>query len=98
MECYRRPVTVLPQQALALANSPLPYEQSRRLAERLSAADKGMADAAFVRLAFEHVLTRLPTDAEQQECLEFMQESDGQEVRAGLIHVLFNHNDFITIR
>jgi hypothetical protein len=98
MECYRRPVTVLPQQALALANSPLPYEQASRLAGQLSPADKKLSDAEFVRLAFEHVLTRPPTATEQEECLAFLDEAAGQEGRASLVHVLFNHNDFITIR
>src|SRR5262249_61561093 len=32
--CYRRSESVVPQQALALANSPLSFEQARRLAAR----------------------------------------------------------------
>jgi hypothetical protein len=98
MECYRRLITVLPQQALALINSTLPYEQSRHLARRLSAENQGVSDVAFVRLAFEHVLTRPPTAGEQDECLGFLTAQDGVEGRAALIHVLMNHNDFITIR
>jgi hypothetical protein len=98
MECYRRSVTVLPQQALALINSTLPYEQARLLAQRLSGEGKGVSDDALVRLAFERLLTRQPTSAELDECLAFLKEQNGVDARAALVHVLMNHNDFITIR
>src|SRR5690606_13865506 len=35
-ECYRRAETIVPQQALALVNSQLSIEQSRKLAQRIS--------------------------------------------------------------
>jgi hypothetical protein len=102
MECYRRPVTVVPQQALALANSLLPYEQSRALARRLSSDTKGETDAGFVRLAFERLLTRPPTEAETERCLQYLNgrtsDEGSENLRASLIHALMNHNDFITIR
>ena len=98
MECYRRSITVLPQQALALINSTLPDEQACLLAQRLSGKNADVSDAAFVCLAFEHVLTRRPTATEQDECLAFLNEQNGVEARSALIHVLMNHNDFITIR
>jgi hypothetical protein len=102
-ECYRRSVTVVPQQALALANSALPYEQSRELARKLAADGAGVTDAAFVRLAFEHLLTRPPTAAERDRCLGFLKEQGEQAEadsvrRASLLHALMNHNDFLTIR
>ncbi len=60
-DCYRRVESVMPQQALALANSPLAIEASRRLAAELSkdAAD----DPRFIDRAFEAVLGRDPDGA-----------------------------------
>jgi hypothetical protein len=34
-ECYRRSESIIPQQALALSNSPLSFDQARRLAQQL---------------------------------------------------------------
>ncbi|MBI3467868.1 MAG: DUF1553 domain-containing protein, partial [Planctomycetes bacterium] len=106
LDCYRRSITIVPQQALALANSELPYVESRRLAETLTAQSTGKADADFVRLAFEHLLTRQSTAAELERCLEFLNRSapptqnqdPALHARAGVIHALMNHSDFITIR
>jgi hypothetical protein len=126
--CYRRSESVVPQQALALANSPIAREQARRLAARLSSeAGRGPgaeADAAFVASAFEAVLGRAPTPDERSTCRAYLAEqsarlADGsglhpfgtgpagavkpaadpaQRARESLVHVLFNHNDFVTIR
>ncbi len=71
-ECYRRTESVIPQQALALANSTLAQDQARLLARDLA---KQATDASgFVRLAFEQVLSRLPTEAEQRDCEHFLAE------------------------
>src|SRR4030095_5108516 len=43
-DCYRRSESVIPQQALAIANSPLSLTQSRLLARRLSEATAGDAE------------------------------------------------------
>lgn len=123
-ECYRRSESLVPQQALALANSSLALEQSRRLARSLS-QKLGTSDAAaFIRVGFEQVLSRPPTVEESAACVQFLHEqtallsagkkltaSDGaavssvpaaadpaQRARENLIHVLMNHNDFVTIR
>ncbi len=75
-ECYRRSESVVPQQALALANSQLALEQSRLLARCINdlvASDpKTSAEECFVRIAFEQTLTRLPTETEMVECLKFL--------------------------
>ncbi len=72
-ECYRRNESVLPQQALALANSELTLRNARLLARSLSA--KIGADAtAFTRAAFEQVLSRSPTAEELAECVSFLRE------------------------
>jgi hypothetical protein len=127
-ECYRRSESVVPQQALALANSGMSLSQSRWLARDL-ARDTGDparpgSDAAFVAAAFEYVLGRPPSDAERSECLQFLAAQTellrnptgltsvttgsaaelkpaadpAQRARENLVHVLFNHNEFVTIR
>jgi len=122
-ECYRRKESIVPQQALALANSSLSLEQARRIARKLNAT---CADATpFIRSAFETVLSRPCTDDELNTCLSFLNEQQtffaasgqllqvvaasnedvgrpaaDQQLRAreNLVHVLLNHNDFVTIR
>jgi hypothetical protein len=124
--CYRRDVSVVPQQALALANSVLTLGASRRLAGELAAAlpDSAGRDAEFVEAAFVRVLGRPPSEDERAAALGFLDEqaallgdparlsvfADGHEpavppaadprqrAREGLVHVLFNHNDFVAIR
>jgi hypothetical protein len=111
-ECYRRSESILPQQALALANSELSAGQSRQLAARLSEEVGGgrESDSAFVTAAFETALCRPPTDEELTACQEYLDSQTellrivppsidpAQRSRAGLVHVLLNHNDFVTAR
>jgi hypothetical protein len=125
-ECYRRSESVVPQQALALENSELGVEQSRRLAEQLSkeSASHAAPDDAFVKQAFAQTLGREPSPAENSECLTFLKAQaellrgkesltpfkgggkvaveaaadPAQRARESLVHVLLNHNDFVTIR
>lgn len=74
-ECYERRESVVPQQALALANSEVAQAQSRWLARRLwrEVEEQQGGDAEFVRLAFEQVLCRAPSQAESARCLAFLQ-------------------------
>ncbi|MSU35630.1 MAG: DUF1553 domain-containing protein [Pedosphaera sp.] len=105
-ECYERHPSVMPQQALALANSELALRQARLLARRLQASFEADPDRA-VGDAFRYVLARSPTAGELRECHCFL-ESQSQPVspEAGrsnralenLALVLFNHNDFVTVR
>ncbi len=99
-ECYQRHPTVMPQQSLALANSELTRAQSKLLAKRLTDETAG-SDEAFVRGAFERVLARAPTAEEVKTCLGFLKANappDAARLRENLILVLFNHNDFVSIR
>lgn len=84
-ECYRRSESIVPQQALALANSSLSLEKSRVLARRLwqeadpddtteEAGNATNAPNRFVDIAFRQVLSRGPTDAERDACLEFLDQ------------------------
>ncbi len=100
-ECYRRSESVIPQQALALANSPLALAQARLLARELS-DEAGQADAAFLRAGFEQVLGRPPSAEELSVCARFLAAQSATlsppRARENLVHVLLNHNDFVTIR
>ena len=98
-DCFQRSATVVPQQALALSNSDLVHTASAETARRIS----GQTSDAFIRNAFVHVLSRPATAEEVAACEEFrdkqMQElKDENQVRESLVRVLFNHNDFVTIR
>jgi len=127
-ECYERRESVVPQQALALANSALALTQARLLAKdlagSLAAAPGGLTDSAFVTAAFEQVLNRPPTALERARCEHFLREQaallkdparltafppgpdavippagdPAQRARENLAHVLYNHNDFVTVR
>jgi hypothetical protein len=123
-ECYQRSESVVPQQALALANSTLVVAQARLLARRLTplAGETPARDETFIRLAFAQVLGRPPTPQEQTECAQFLVQQTSllarknltpfagaaapvppsplphQRARENLVQVLFNHNDFVTIR
>ena len=124
-ECYRRNESIVPQQALAMANSVLVKTQSRRLAQAISAAIGGESeDTRFINTAFMGILSRPPKPEETAACRVFLQaqaallaeptrltaatvgdvsdQPPSREPRArakeNLILVLFNHNDFISIR
>jgi hypothetical protein len=73
-ECYRRSESIVPLQALALANSAVATDQSRLLAKRLSemAALETAPDHSFVQLAFAQILSREPSESELHECLTFL--------------------------
>jgi hypothetical protein len=75
-ECYRRSESIVPQQALALANSDVTLNESRLLAGKLSEVaikrSKKEPDAAFVGVAYEQILSRAPSQAELTECRMFL--------------------------
>jgi hypothetical protein len=109
LECYRRSESIVPQQALAMANSSLPLSSAELIARRLSDQLPQATDSEFVRAAFETVLGVAPTDTELAECQNALREmmelarTDKQpdvvlRARTNITHALLNHNDFITIR
>jgi len=112
-ECYQRRPSVMPQQALALANSELAVSQARSLAKVLS--DEVRTDDEFVMASFRRILARPPKRAERDLCLDFLNARTKEstvtkatkaakaadpilQARENLLLVLLNHNDFITIR
>ena len=116
-ECYRRHETIVPQQALAMINSGMVLTRAgrdRRGDRPRSRAIGPATRPAFVVAAFERILGRAPTEAEQSECeaglarlaAAFAAEAGTNDpgrtpearARSALVHVLLNHNDFITIR
>ena len=68
------------------------------------------APATFVKTAFETILGRLPSAEEQAVGERFLKRQPDllaslkvsapaeQRARENFIHVLLNHNDFVTIR
>ncbi len=121
-DCYRRSESVVPQQSLALANSPLAIDQSRRAAARVSSETSDNSD--FIQRSFAVILGRQATREEKIACERFLNRqtqllseptqlaaltgtakttvppaSDATgRARENLIHVLVNHNDFVTVR
>ncbi|MFG0264949.1 MAG: DUF1553 domain-containing protein [Rhodopirellula sp. JB055] len=121
-DCYRRSESIVPQQALALANSPLAIDQSRTTAARLNA--EASDDPTFVTEAYAAIFAREPSDSERSACESFLIHqatllADSEKLspslgaakttvppatdanlraRENLVHVLFNHNDFVTVR
>jgi hypothetical protein len=72
-QCYQRQESIMPQQALALANSGLSLREARRLARRLT-EEVGGDEGQLVAAAFERVLSRPPTAEEVAECVRFLTE------------------------
>jgi hypothetical protein len=71
-DCYKRVTSVLPQQALALANSELTLKQSRVLARKLCQEVGPAGEGAFVQAAFEQVLGRGPSSTERAASVAFL--------------------------
>jgi Protein of unknown function (DUF1553) len=79
-ECYRRTESVVPQQALALANGDLAVELSRVFARRLwrEVAAQGLnascRDSRFIAAAYEQLLSRQPTFEEREASLKLLEQ------------------------
>jgi hypothetical protein len=80
-ECYQRKESILPQQALALANSDLALRCARLTARALH-PKAGTDDAAFTVAVFERVLSRPPTDEEKAACVSFLKEQTARHAAA----------------
>jgi hypothetical protein len=69
-ECYRRDVSIVPQQSLALCNGPFIWHQAARIATRLP---RGLeTDSSFVRHAFRSIIGRSPSTVETTLCQGFL--------------------------
>ena len=109
LQCYRRAESIVPQQALALANSAISIEMAEKIASRLYAAHPSADRGAFLDAAFVQLLGRKPDDAERATCDSYWTEMEALEsvkkasdpeatIRSRLVHALLNHNDFVTVR
>jgi hypothetical protein len=111
-ECYERKQTVMPQQALALANSELALQRSQELAQELDKKTGGDSEK-FIDEAYIRILSRLPSKSERELCLNFLKKpahstltaslgdpktSPSPHAKQNLVLVLLNHNDFVTVR
>jgi hypothetical protein len=105
LECYRRAESIVPQQALALENSPLASTAAAKIVDRIATTD----DGAFISTAYSTILGVNPTSEETAECRTALAEwatlaqtakqSDPQRhARNQLVQALLNHNDFVTVR
>jgi hypothetical protein len=112
-ECYRRYETIVPQQALALSNSGMVLARAADIAAAIDGEVGGdtAARARFIESAYVRLLGRGPTELERAECssgVARLADALGSEhgnavppearARSALVHVLLNHNDFVTIR
>ncbi len=109
LQCYRRTDSIVPQQALALANAGISLDAAGKIAARIHAAKPEGGRGSFVEGAFALLLGRSPDESERSNCLDYWTEMRGLEsvkaaedpdatVRARLVHAVLNHNDFVTVR
>ena len=97
LECYRRQESIVPQQALALANSKLTRECAEAMAKRAAS----LADPEFIEDCFLSLLSRAPTPEERAACLESLAEFtrlNPAHARVLVLQALMSHNDFVTLR
>ena len=109
IRCYRRDESIVPQQALTLANSKLSLTLARKMAEKLESELGEVSDEQFVAEAFALILATAPSEDETSSCLDALKQTRevltaadhshiDSRARADLVHALLNHNDFVTIR
>ena len=111
-ECYRRDESIVPQQALALADSRLVHDAAREIVKRLSrpmvSGTCPPNDQEFVKRAFFVLLGMCVNENESRASKNAMTEWRAQPAAEGdaeidrarvyFVWTLLNHNDFITLR
>ena len=82
VECYRRSESIVPQQALAVANSTLAQNQARMLAKTLASTLDSSSPTSeplqFITAAFAQVLNRPVTADELSLCVDFLEQQTTQ--------------------
>ena len=104
----RRDVTIVPNQALAMLNSPLVHELAGDWASAISLS--GDCDDEKLNVAWTAALGRAATEAELETARTLMSElraetsyeatsttGDSTEVWKHVAHLLFNHADFVWV-
>lgn len=74
LECYRRADSIVPQQALALENSPLVMDMASRITQQFAQSNPQATDEMFVHEAFLLVLGAPPQPAELTVSLNALNE------------------------
>ncbi len=111
-ECYERERSIVPQQALALANAGFVHDAAARIAAGIEAQTRqrglGSEDSTFLDVAFRTVLGRPPQAAEAAASTAAVGRwrnlepapADGsvEPARIHLVWALLNHTDFVTLR
>ncbi len=108
LPCGRRDVTTVAPQALALMNNAFVHEQSRVLATRIAEQVTSLDEQ--IQLAWQHVLSRDPSESEhiaalahvQSQTTRFQQSAEETEAPSlmaltSLCHVLMNTNEFLYV-
>jgi len=109
LDCYRRAESIVPQQALALENSPLATVMGEKIAQRIAAAHSAATDNDFIRAAFLTILSVEPSSEELALTAEGLtrltaaakqknRPNPEAHARTSLVQALLNHNDFVTVR
>lgn len=112
LQCYQRNESIVPQQALALANSELSMSLAEIIAVKIQDSISGGDQNLFILTTFETLLGRSATEDEIEACTAYFEHIEeliktekklsvnelDATVRARLVHSLLNHNDFISIR
>jgi hypothetical protein len=107
MECYQRDQSIVPQQALALANAGIVHDAAAKIAERVQASVSPADDGVFVERAFGMILHRGPSAEERAACAAAMAKwrSTAKPAAGGpdpgrvlMVWAVLNHNDFVTLR
>lgn len=109
LDCYRRTQSIVPQQALALANSKFAIAASESIANALNSRLGKASDDEFISSAFDLLLAAKPNDAELQASRDAIAEwgkalkeakhpDPVAKARANLVHALVNLNDYVTVR
>ncbi len=101
-DCYQRETSIVPQQALAMANSTMVLNETRPIAAYI--ASKTQDDNAFIEYSFQHILG-VEATAEELEVMSLAwrrwETIDGEskvDRQQHLVWVLLNHNDFLVVR
>jgi hypothetical protein len=107
-ECYERERSIVPQQALALANAGFVHDAAARIAARIAPATTLVDEATFIDRAFRTVLARPASAVESEACVAALAQwrslepvpADGsvEPARIHLVWALLNHTDFVTLR
>ncbi len=80
LDCYRRVVSIVPQQALALTNSELMQTVAEAVVSQYEDAEgtvevgEAVAENRFIERLFAAILSRSPSDQERTLCLEILRE------------------------